>query len=57
MRQAAASQTPESTYQEAAEPFAQERPVMDARFPLAQAAAAHSRMEAGNHVGKIVLEI
>jgi predicted PurR-regulated permease PerM len=31
MRQAAASQTPESTYQEAAEPFAQERPVMDAR--------------------------
>ena len=33
------------------------RPVMDARFPLAEAAAAHARMEAGDHVGKIVLEI
>lgn len=33
------------------------RPVMDARFPLAQAAAAHARMEAGDHVGKIVLEV
>jgi putative PIG3 family NAD(P)H quinone oxidoreductase len=33
------------------------RPVMDARFPLAEAAAAHTRMEAGDHVGKIVLEI
>lgn len=33
------------------------RPVMDMRFPLAQAAAAHARMEAGAHVGKIVLEI
>lgn len=32
------------------------RPVMDTRFPLAQAAAAHARMEAGDHVGKIVLE-
>ncbi|WP_395329762.1 NAD(P)H-quinone oxidoreductase [Novosphingobium sp. BL-8H] len=33
------------------------RPVMDARFPLAEASAAHARMEAGDHVGKIVLEI
>jgi len=33
------------------------RPVMDARFPLADAAAAHARMEAGDHVGKIVLEV
>lgn len=31
------------------------RPVMDHTFPLAQAAAAHARMEAGEHVGKIVL--
>jgi NADPH:quinone reductase len=33
------------------------RPVMDQVFPLAQAAAAHARMEAGAHVGKIVLEV
>ncbi|EZP82036.1 NAD(P)H-quinone oxidoreductase [Novosphingobium resinovorum] len=33
------------------------RPVMDTRFPLAEAAAAHARMEAGDHVGKIVLEV
>lgn len=33
------------------------RPVMDTRFPLIEAAAAHARMEAGDHVGKIVLEI
>ncbi len=32
------------------------RPEMDRRFPLAQAAAAHAWMEAGDHVGKIVLE-
>ena len=32
------------------------RPVMDQTFPLAQAAAAHARMEAGSHVGKIVLQ-
>jgi putative PIG3 family NAD(P)H quinone oxidoreductase len=41
-------------------PFVQEgklRPVMDRSFPLAQAAAAHARMEAGEHVGKIVLAI
>ncbi len=31
------------------------RPVMDQRFPLADAAAAHRRMEAGDHIGKIVL--
>ncbi|MFM5929616.1 MAG: NAD(P)H-quinone oxidoreductase [Novosphingobium sp.] len=31
------------------------RPVMDQVFPLADAAAAHSRMEAGAHIGKIVL--
>ena len=28
---------------------------MDQAFPLAEAAAAHARMEAGDHVGKIVL--
>ena len=33
------------------------RPVMDTIFPLADAAAAHARMEAGAHVGKIVLEV
>lgn len=41
-------------------PFAESgqlRPVMDRTFPLAEAAAAHARMEAGEHVGKIVLEI
>ena len=32
-------------------------PVMDATFPLAEAATAHARMEAGAHVGKIVLEV
>jgi NADPH:quinone reductase len=31
------------------------RPVMDATFALTDAAAAHARMEAGAHVGKIVL--
>ncbi|AKQ43073.1 NAD(P)H quinone oxidoreductase [Aurantiacibacter atlanticus] len=30
-------------------------PQMDRVFPLAEAAAAHARMEAGEHVGKIVL--
>ena len=33
------------------------RPVMDRAFPLAEASAAHARMEAGEHVGKIVLKI
>jgi NADPH:quinone reductase len=33
------------------------KPVIDSTFPLAQAASAHARMEAGDHVGKIVLEI
>jgi NADPH:quinone reductase len=33
------------------------KPVIDSVFPLAEAAAAHARMEAGEHVGKIVLEI
>lgn len=31
------------------------RPVIDAIFPLVEAAQAHARMEAGEHVGKIVL--
>lgn len=31
------------------------KPVMDSQYPLADAAAAHARMEAGDHVGKIVL--
>jgi NADPH:quinone reductase-like Zn-dependent oxidoreductase len=33
------------------------KPVIDSSFPLAEAAAAHARMEAGEHVGKIVLEV
>jgi putative PIG3 family NAD(P)H quinone oxidoreductase len=33
------------------------KPVMDESFPLEQAAAAHARMEAGDHVGKIVLTV
>ena len=31
------------------------KPVIDKTFPLAEAARAHERMEAGDHVGKIVL--
>jgi NADPH:quinone reductase len=31
------------------------KPVIDCTFPLAEASAAHARMEAGDHVGKIVL--
>lgn len=33
------------------------RPLMDARFALIHAAAAHQRMEAGAHLGKIVLDM
>ncbi len=33
------------------------RPVIDRTFPLAEAAAAHARMEEGDHVGKIVLTV
>jgi NADPH:quinone reductase-like Zn-dependent oxidoreductase len=33
------------------------KPVIDSVFPLAEAAAAHARMESGAHVGKIVLEV
>ena len=33
------------------------RPVMDQTFPLAEAAAAHARMESGAHIGKIVLAV
>jgi NADPH2:quinone reductase len=33
------------------------RPVLDGTFPLAQAAAAHARMESGAHIGKIVLTV
>ena len=32
-------------------------PVMDSEFPLAQAAAAHARMEGSGHIGKIVLKV
>ncbi|HYG29218.1 MAG TPA: NAD(P)H-quinone oxidoreductase [Allosphingosinicella sp.] len=31
------------------------KPVIDSTFPLGEAAAAHRRMESGEHVGKIVL--
>lgn len=33
------------------------KPVIDRVYPLAQAADAHRRMESGDHVGKIVLEM
>ncbi len=32
-------------------------PVMDSTFPLAEATAAHARMESSAHIGKIVLEV
>jgi len=32
-------------------------PVMDEEFPLADAAAAHARMESSAHIGKIVLKV
>jgi NADPH2:quinone reductase len=31
--------------------------VIDSTFPLSQAADAHARMESGEHVGKIVIEV
>lgn len=33
------------------------RPAVDSRFPLAEAAKAHARMDAGDHFGKIVLTV
>jgi putative PIG3 family NAD(P)H quinone oxidoreductase len=33
------------------------RPIMDQAFPLVDASAAHARMEAGAHIGKIVLAV
>ncbi len=33
------------------------KPVIDRVYPLAEAAAAHARMQAGEHVGKIVLMV
>lgn len=33
------------------------KPLMDSRFPLREAAAAHHRMETSQHVGKIVLTV
>jgi len=33
------------------------KPVIDTTFPLAKAAAAHARLEASAHIGKIVLTI
>jgi putative PIG3 family NAD(P)H quinone oxidoreductase len=33
------------------------KPVIDRVYPLAEAAEAHSRMEAGEHVGKIMLKV
>jgi NADPH2:quinone reductase len=33
------------------------RPVIDATYPLAEAAKAHAHMEASTHVGKIVLTL
>jgi putative PIG3 family NAD(P)H quinone oxidoreductase len=33
------------------------RPEMDSQFALADAAAAHARMDSGEHIGKIVLEV
>ena len=33
------------------------KPVIDSVFPLVQAAAAHARMDSGEHIGKIVLSL
>jgi NADPH:quinone reductase-like Zn-dependent oxidoreductase len=32
-------------------------PIVDTVFPLAEAAAAHQRLEAGDQLGKIILRI
>ena len=32
-------------------------PVMDSEFPLEEAAAAHTRLESSDHIGKIVLKV
>jgi NADPH2:quinone reductase len=32
-------------------------PIMDSEYPLEEAAAAHARMEASGHIGKIVLKV
>jgi len=32
-------------------------PVMDSEYPLEEASRAHARMEAGGHIGKIVLKV
>ncbi len=32
-------------------------PVMDSEFPLAEAAAAHARLESAGHIGKVVLKV
>jgi NADPH:quinone reductase len=33
------------------------RPVMDSQFPLERVSDAHARMDAGEHIGKIVLTL
>lgn len=33
------------------------RPIVDATFPLAEAAKAHAHLEAGEHVGKVVMTV
>ena len=33
------------------------KPIVDATFPLEQAAKAHAHLEAGEHVGKVVLVV
>lgn len=33
------------------------RPVVDSTFPLREASAAHARLEAGEHIGKVVLVV
>jgi NADPH:quinone reductase-like Zn-dependent oxidoreductase len=33
------------------------KPIIDSRFPLTEAQAAHERMRAGGHNGKILLDV